>query len=107
VAEGVNSAPGKSYVVGIHHPRPTDYRGRPVLILNADWAVGDDGALQWLLLRRAGRDWHPRRFHVQRDALLRSIRELCGGADPGVVETIGDWSALYRSSDHATGWTNG
>jgi hypothetical protein len=50
-------------------------------VLNPHWAVGDDGALQWLLLRRAGLDWHPRRFHIERDALLHSIRELCGMVD--------------------------
>ena len=76
---------------------PTDYRGRPVQALNSDWAVGDDRALQWLLLRRAGDEWHPRRFHVERDALLRSIRELCDPVDPVAVDTVRTWSALWRA----------
>jgi hypothetical protein len=75
---------------------PTDYRGRPVLKLNPHWAVGDDGALQWFLLRRAGNDWHPRRYHTERDALLRSICELCGAVDAAVVGTIRGWPELYR-----------
>jgi hypothetical protein len=59
-----------------------------VWVLNSHWAVGDDGALQWLLLRRAGNNWHPRRFHVERDALLRSICELCGAVDAAAIATI-------------------
>jgi hypothetical protein len=101
------ATPGKSYAAGADHLTPPDYRSRPVLVLNSHWAVGDDGVLQWLLLRRAGRDWHPRRFHVQRDALVRSIRELCRGVDPGVIETLGAWSALYQPGDYANGRANG
>jgi len=91
-----NPTPGKSYAVDSHHPMPTKYWGRPALRLNSHWAVSDDGSLQWLLLRRAGRNWHPRRFHVERDALLRTIRELSGAFDPAVVETIRAWPLLYR-----------
>ena len=86
---------------------PTDYRGRPVVKLNSHWAVGDDGALQRFLLRRAGLDWHPRRFHVERDALLSSIRELCGSVDPGAVETIGSWPVLYQPDALAVPTTRG
>jgi hypothetical protein len=90
------ATPGKSYAASARQPMPTAYRGRPVLVLNSHWAVGDDGALQWLLLRRAGNNWHPRRFHVERDALLGSICELCGAVDAAVVTTICGWPALYR-----------
>lgn len=76
---------------------PTDYGGRPIQRLNEDWAVSDDGQLQWLLLRAGGETWRPRRYHVERDALLRSIRELCGPVDAAAVEAIGGWPALYRS----------
>jgi hypothetical protein len=95
-AEGSYAAPGKSYAAGARQPAPADYCGRPVLLLNSDWAVGDDSALQWFLHRRAGEGWHPRRFHVERDALLRSICELCGTADAAVVATIRGWPTLYR-----------
>jgi len=90
------ATPGKSYAAGADHPMPTDYRGRPVVKLNSHWAVGDDGALQWFLLRRAGDDWHPRRYHAERNALLRSICELCGAIDAAAVTAIRAWPALYQ-----------
>jgi hypothetical protein len=94
------ATPGKSYAAGAHR-LPTDYHGRPVLKLNSHWSVGDDGALQWFLLRRAGNDWHPRRFHVERDALLRSVRELSGTVDPASIETVRGWPPLYRPETFA------
>jgi len=94
--EAGKATPGKSYAAGARQPMPPGYRAGQVLVLNSHWAVGDDGALQWLLLRRAGNNWHPRRFHVERDALLCSICELCGAVDAAVVATIRDWTALYR-----------
>jgi hypothetical protein len=45
--------------------------------------------------RRAGNNWHPRRFHVERDALSRSICELCGAVDAAVTTICGS-PALYR-----------
>ena len=36
--------------------------------------------------------WGGRRFHVERDPLLRSIAELCG---PGAIETIRAWPPAY------------
>jgi hypothetical protein len=100
--EAGKATPGKPYAAGARQPMPADYRGRPAVALNSHWAVGDDGALQWFLLRRAGRNWHPRRFHIERGALLRSIRELCGRVDMAVVETIRTWTALYRADAAAT-----
>jgi hypothetical protein len=81
---------------------PTEYWGRPALRLNSCWAVSDDGSLQWLLLRRAGGNWHPRRFHVERDALLRTIHELCRAVHPVAVNTIRGWPLRYRSGRVAT-----
>ena len=75
--EAGKATPGKPYAVAARQPMPADYRGRPVVALNSHWAVGDDGALQWLLLRRAGNNWHPRRFHVERDALLCLTSASC------------------------------
>jgi hypothetical protein len=75
---------------------PTAYAGRPILRLNKGWSVGDDAALQWFLLRASGKAWVPRRYHVERDALLRSIRELCGPVDPAALETIRRWPPKYR-----------
>jgi hypothetical protein len=94
--EADKATPGKSYAAGDGQSMPTNYRGRPVVKLNLHWAVSDGGALQWLLLRRAGDDWHPRRFHVESDALLRSIRERCGTVDAAAIATIRGWPALYR-----------
>jgi hypothetical protein len=93
--EAGKATPGKSYAAGARQPTPTDYHGRPVLVLNSHWAVGADGALQWFLLRRAGLDWRPRRFHVERGGLLCSIRELCGSVDPVAVEAMSSWPAIY------------
>ena len=40
--------------------------------------------------------WGGRRFHVERDPLLRSIRELCGEVDPPAIEAIKGWPARDR-----------
>jgi hypothetical protein len=45
---------------------------------------------------REGKNWIGRRFHGERDQLLRSIRELCGAVDPATVETIRSWLSRYR-----------
>ena len=78
-------------------PMPISYRGRAVLRLNAVWAVSDDGKVQWFLLRRAGANWHPRRYHVERESLLRSIAELCGSVDSTAAKTIRAWPLLHCS----------
>ena len=65
-------------------------------VLNDRWRVVDEG-LQWILQVRKGRPtakssgWQHRCYHVERPALLRSIRELCGDVDPdalAVLETL-------------------
>jgi hypothetical protein len=74
---------------------------RPILQLNDGWRIAHDGALQWVIqrssvTRRTGaRRWQGRRFHVERDPLLRSIRELCDPLDQSAVETIKGWPARY------------
>jgi hypothetical protein len=70
--------------------------------LNAGWRVRDDGELQWILERRCSKPdkpamWTGRRYHGERDSLLRSISELCGPVDVGVVETIKGWPDRYPS----------
>ncbi len=83
---------------------------RLLLQLNDGWRLAHDGHLQWILQRRNSRPekpatWTGRRFHVERDALLRSIAELCGAVDPQAVETIRGWPDCYpiwrRSADGA------
>jgi hypothetical protein len=71
-----------------------------VVALNAGWRVRDDGELQWILERRCSKPdkpamWTGRRYHGERDSLLRSISELCGPVDVGVVETIKGWPDCY------------
>jgi hypothetical protein len=67
----------------------------PLLSVNDRWRVAHDQRLQWILQVRRGRQWHGRRFHVERDALLRSIRELCGPAAPATLAIIARWPRLY------------
>ena len=71
----------------------------PVLKLNDRWRLAHDGRLQWILQYRYGKAataWRGRRFHVERDSLLRSIAELCGLVDQAAIETIKGWSPRYR-----------
>jgi len=82
--------------------RPSEY-ARRVLRLNADWAVSDDGEMQWSLLRARGGRWMPRRFHVERDALLRSVRELCGPVDAAAVVEIRGWPPMWSRRAAAAG----
>jgi hypothetical protein len=76
---------------------------RPILQLNDGWRIAHDGALQWVLQRSSvnrrtsARRWQGRHFHVERDPLLRSIRELCGDVDEAAVETIKGWPSRYRA----------
>jgi hypothetical protein len=71
-----------------------------LLQLNVGWRLAHDGSLQWILLRRMSKlgkpaKWGGRRFHVERDPLLRSIAELCGPVDASAVETIWGWPPRY------------
>ena len=81
---------------------PNEAGDRPILELNDGWRVAHDGALQWILQRSSVkrgttiRRWQGRRFHAERDSLLRSIAELCGAVDPSAVETIKGWQPRYR-----------
>ncbi len=71
----------------------------PKLQLNDRWRIADDGRLQWILQYRYGEDaaaWRGRRFHVERDALLRSIRELCGAVDPAATAAVAIWPAMHE-----------
>lgn len=58
--------------------------------LNDRWRVSWDD-LQWVLEHcvsvKSGR-WQDRRFHQQRDWLLKSIKELCGPVDPEAQAAI-------------------
>lgn len=64
-----------------------------IAVLNDRWRVVDD-PLQWILEVRKGRSrsratgWTGRRFHCQRTALIRSIRELCGEVDPAALAVL-------------------
>jgi hypothetical protein len=74
---------------------------RQLLRLNDGWRLAHDGSLQWILQRRMSKPgkpakWGGRRFHVERDPLLRSIRELCGDVDQSAAETIMGWPRRYR-----------
>src|SRR4029450_5580101 len=77
--------------------------GRPILQLNDGWRIAHDGALQWVLQRSSvnrstsARRWQGRRFHVERDPLLRSVSELCGSVDQSAVDTIKLWPPRYRA----------
>src|SRR4029453_11180525 len=76
---------------------------RPILQLNDGWRIAHDGALQWVLQRSSvnrrtsARRWQGRHFHVERDPLLRSIRELCGDVDLSAAEGIKGWPPRYRA----------
>ena len=66
---------------------------RFLLQLNEGWRLAQDSSLQWILQRRMSKfgkpvKWGGRRFHVERDPLLRSIAELCGPVDASADETI-------------------
>ena len=70
------------------------------LQLNDGWLLTHDGSLQWILQRRMSTlrkpaRWGGRRFHLERDPLLRSIAELCGPVDASAVETIRAWPPRY------------
>jgi len=64
-----------------------------IVTLNGRWRVTND-PLQWILEVRRGRSrakasgWSGRRFHRQRTALMRSIRELCGEVDPTALAVL-------------------
>jgi len=74
---------------------------RPILQLNDGCRIAHDGALQWVLQRSSvnrrtsARRWQGRRFHVERDPLLHSIRELCGDVDQSAAEIIKGWPPQY------------
>lgn len=58
--------------------------------LNDRWRVSQDD-LQWVLEHCVSvktQRWQDRRFHQQREWLLKSIRELCGEVDKGALEAI-------------------
>jgi len=79
----------------------SEYSDRQILRLNDGWRLAHDGSLQWILQRRMSKPgkpakWGGRRFHVERDPLLRSVRELCGDVDQSAAETIKGWSPRYR-----------
>jgi hypothetical protein len=74
------------------------------MTLNARWRVAHDARLQWILQYRYGKAataWRGRRFHVERDPLLRTIRELCGPVDPAAVGMIKAWPARYDPGQSA------
>jgi hypothetical protein len=48
----------------------------PLLRLDDRWRVAHDGRLQWVLQHRKGDNWYGRRFHSERDPLLRSVAEF-------------------------------
>jgi hypothetical protein len=75
---------------------------RVVARLNADWRVAECGdGIQWLLQRRtradspAGARWVAERYHLDRDALLGSIRALCGPVRPVGLEAVAALSARF------------
>jgi hypothetical protein len=79
---------------------PLEKGDRFLLQLNIGWRLAHDGSLQWILQRRMSKlgkpaKWGGRRFHVERDPLLRSIAELCGPVDARTVETIRAWPPRY------------
>ena len=79
---------------------PPEKGDRFLLQLNEGWRLAHDGSLQWILLRRMSKrgkpaKWGGRRFHVERDPLLRSIAELCGPVDANATETIRAWPPRY------------
>ena len=81
-------------------PEPTAAQSgdMPLLPLSDRWRVAHDGRLQWIVEQRRGRRWRGRRFHVERDALLRSIAEMCGPVEPAAVATIRAWPARYAAA---------
>jgi hypothetical protein len=67
-----------------------------VVPLNAAWRVRADRGVQWLLEhRKPGQPWRGRRSHVDRDSLLRSIREVCGEVDEAAVAIIAGFTRFY------------
>jgi len=67
-----------------------------LLRLNNRWRVAHDGELQWILQTRDGkRTWKSRRFHIERDWLLASIREVCGEVDASALAVIRSWPPRY------------
>jgi hypothetical protein len=83
---------------------PLEKGDRFLLQLNEGWRLAHDGSLQWILQRRMSKlgkpaKWGGRRFHVEREPLLRSIAELCGPADGSAVETIRAWPPGYYCPD--------
>lgn len=72
----------------------------PILALNDRWRVASDGALQWIIEHRVGPTrWQQQRYHGERDALLCSIRELCGAVDASALTTIGGWPPRHPGRD--------
>jgi hypothetical protein len=60
--------------------------------------VDGSDRLQWRLeLALATGPWKARKFHVERDWLLTSIRELCGPVDPEALAVIAGWPAIHPS----------
>ena len=79
---------------------PLEKGDRFLLQLNEGWRLAHDGSLQWILQQRMSKlgkpaKWGGRRFHVERDPLLRPIAELCGPVDASAVETIRAWPPRY------------
>ena len=89
-------------------PSPRSAHWAIVVRLNANWRVRDDGALQWLLELQHGEPgkaekWCGRRFHVDRDVLLRSIAELCGPVAPSALAVIIALPKFYCAGAAAKG----
>lgn len=58
------------------------------VVLNDKWRVTWD-SLQWILENRSRKErWEGRRFHQQREWLVRSIRELCGPVEPDAMAAL-------------------
>jgi hypothetical protein len=101
-AEGCTGASGADLATPCtsNEVGPLEKGDRLLLQLNEGWRLAHDGSVQWILQRRMSKlgkpaKWGGRRFHVERDPLLRSIAELCGPVDARAVETIRAWPPGY------------
>jgi len=67
-----------------------------IVQLNDRWRVNGTDGMQWQLEQRAAQGrWRPKKFHAERDCLLKSIRRMCGEASPAAIARIRLWPAIY------------
>jgi hypothetical protein len=48
----------------------------PIIAINDRWRIADDGAIQWIIQRRAGKTWRGDKFLNVRKHLLTWLRRL-------------------------------